>query len=1053
MLCFLSAPVPSWLQSLLWSVLFTLRLLAGGELYGQTTDRITGDVDSGKLVALSNHHPQWAKPNNSAGLIPPHQLLDHLTLVLSRSPEQELALEEFLADQQNLASPNYHHWLTPDEMGARFGLSEHDIATVSSWLRSQGLHVNWVSPSRIFIGFGGTAGNVSSAFHTSLHTYNGSGIDRISVSSDPMIPLALAPAIKAIHGLYTIEDRPFSFAKPMRSDSPEMNSTNGEHFIAPADFAAIYDVPNGPLATGQTIGIVGRSRTDFSDFDNFRLKTSTSFSNPTEIVPTAFGGVDPGPALTAPPAATVSTGEQLEATLDVTRAGSVAGNAQLLLVVATAASGGVEADAQYLVETTPVPAQVMAISFGACESAAGPAGVTFWDTLFQQAAAEGISAFVSSGDSGADGCDDGFTTPPATPTANSPNYICSSSYATCVGGTEFNDTHNPPQYWSGTNSISLQSVQGYIPEGGWNEPLNSSSHPQLAASGGGVSSFIPTPTWQTGVGVPAARSGRYTPDIAFSSSAHDGYFACFAAGVGNCVDDSTGRYEFEYVFGTSAAAPSMAGIAAQLDARGGVALGNLNPHIYQMAASTPTAFHDVTVASSGVASCDVNTPGMCNNSIPGPNGLSGGQAGYMVTDGYDEVTGLGSLDALIFIESPPTIGVLESPPSWTFQSQLVGVPVTAQFEIQNIGFTTLDPLSITITGTNADDFSQISNCQSPIASGTTCTISVIFTPSTVGVRTAIMALTSTNAINSPLPVPLSGTGSTALLNPQVTITESAPTITTAQALTVTILVAAPAGVIATPTGSATLTANRSNLAVTTLNAGSATIAIPAGSLLLGNNILAATYMPDSPSSSIFNPASNQTTVTVTAPPPPAFTIAGATVTISPGATSGNTSLITITPSGGFTGGVTLTAALSSSPAGAQHPPTLSFGATSPVNITGTNAGTATLAISTTAPSTTAAADFGSGIPWYAGGLASFACMLFVGIPARLRRRRAMLGAAMLLLITLSGGTIACGGGGNGSNGNSGGKSDPGTSAGNYTVIVTGTSGTTTATGTITVTVN
>ena len=77
-----------------------------------------------------------------------------------------------------------------------------------------------------------------------------------------------------------------------------------------------------------TIGIVDESRTDFADFDNFRYLTGANFSNPTEIVPTAFGGVDPGPAYTSPPGGSISTGEQGEATLDVLRAGSVAPNAQ-----------------------------------------------------------------------------------------------------------------------------------------------------------------------------------------------------------------------------------------------------------------------------------------------------------------------------------------------------------------------------------------------------------------------------------------------------------------------------------------------------------------------------------------------------------------------------------------------------------------------------------------------------------------------------------------------------------------------------------------------------
>jgi subtilase family serine protease len=171
------------------------------------------------------------------------------------------------------------------------------------------------------------------------------------------------------------------------------------------------------------------------------------------------------------------------------------------------------------------------------------------------------------------------------------------------------------------------------------------------ASGGGVSSFISTPSWQTGTGVPAANAGRYTPDISFSAAGHDGYFACFAAAGASCVASSSGSYSFEYFYGTSASSPSMAGIAALLNQSKGAAQGNLNPQLYQLATRVPAAFHDVTVASSGVTGCDINTPSICNNSIPSSVGLTGGQAGYLLTTGYDEVTGLGSLDVQAFINN------------------------------------------------------------------------------------------------------------------------------------------------------------------------------------------------------------------------------------------------------------------------------------------------------------------------------------------------------------------------------------------------------------------
>jgi hypothetical protein len=120
---------------------------------------------------------------------------------------------------------------------------------------------------------------------------------------------------------------------------------------------------------------------------------------------------------------------------------------------------------------------------------------------------------------------------------------------------------------------------------------------------------------------------------------------CQAASGGDCVPDSAGGFHFISSGGTSAAAPSMAGIAALLNQKIGAAQGNLNPRLYALA-STPGSgvFHDVTAATSGAASCDVSVPSLCNNSTPGPADLSGGLSGYAVGPGYDLATGLGSID-------------------------------------------------------------------------------------------------------------------------------------------------------------------------------------------------------------------------------------------------------------------------------------------------------------------------------------------------------------------------------------------------------------------------
>ena len=284
--------------------------------------------------------------------------------------------------------------------------------------------------------------------------------------------------------------------------------------------------------------------------------------------------------------------------------------------------------------------------------------------------------------------------------------------------------------------------------------------------------------------------------------------------------------------------------------------------------------------------------------------------------------------------------------------------------------------------------------------------------------------------------------------PTVTVTPSASSITTAQSLTVTVAVNGGSG-NPTPTGTVTLSGGYTS-AATTLSSGTATINISAGSLATGTDTLTVSYTPDTASSSSYNSASGSTSVTVTTTVSSSFTVSGTAVSVAPGATTGNTSSISVTPNGGFTGSVTFTAAVTSSPSGAQYPPTLSFGSTSPVSITGVNPGTATLTISTTAATSAALVHpKRPGVPWYAAGGATLACFLLFGIPVRRRRWQTMLGM-LVLLVSLTGGILACGG--HSSNSSGGGTGNPGTTAGNYTITVTGTSGSTTATGIVALTV-
>jgi pseudomonalisin len=648
-----------WHSAILFYALCLLLPALGIAAPARTADLVSAAVNPADRVPLPGHHPAWASPQNDVGAVPAALPIERLTLVLARPPQIEQAYAKFLKDQQDPASSDYHQWLTPAQIGKRFGVSAHDLHALTGWLQSQNLRVDAIANSRQRITFSGPASAVGTAFGAEMHYFMVNGEKRISINAEPQIPAALAAVIKSVSGLYTIKFYPQHGSQTEQAPShnvgsnwravPDASFNCGSgtctYIIFPADFATIYNLNNvtsGITGTGQTIAIVGRSGVCTADITNFATQAAVTANIPTTIVP-PLGTTPPAPACSTTQTA---SGDQSEATLDVTRSGSVAQGAALDLVVSVETGGqdGIAIAATYVVDTPPTPApKIMTISFGLCEGEAGASGVGFWDSLFQEAAGEGISVFVSSGDSAAAGCDTAFTTPPATQSL-SPNAICASSYATCVGGTEFADAGDPTEYWRGSNGAGFESALSYIPEGAWNEPLNGQGQPVVAGTGGGVSGFIPTPSYQTGTGVPTARAGRYTPDVAFSASDHDGYFGCLVAGGGSCVV-SNGSFGFEIFSGTSAAAPDMAGITALLNQKIGSAQGLLNPTLYTLAATTTNAvFNDVTVASSAVTNCVVTTPSMCNNSTAGPNGLTGGLSGYLVDTGYDEATGLGSIN-------------------------------------------------------------------------------------------------------------------------------------------------------------------------------------------------------------------------------------------------------------------------------------------------------------------------------------------------------------------------------------------------------------------------
>jgi subtilase family serine protease len=279
--------------------------------------------------------------------------------------------------------------------------------------------------------------------------------------------------------------------------------------MAPADFAKIYNVQPlynaGINGTGQSIAIVGRSNIAIQDVRDFRNLLGLPANDPQIII----NGDDPG-----------ITTDVDEATLDVTWSGAVAPMAKIDFVVSESNfADGVDVSAVYIVDNNIAP--VMSTSYGSCETDLGPVENAFYNSLWQQAAAQGITSFVAAGDNGGAGCD-----APAGGVYSSRvlavNGIASTPYNVAVGGTQFDDTNNPNKYWSTTNDPTTgQSALSYILEMVWNESSNDPNDVLLYAGSGGVSSLYAKPSWQTAAGVPND-GARDLPDISLSSSLHDG---------------------------------------------------------------------------------------------------------------------------------------------------------------------------------------------------------------------------------------------------------------------------------------------------------------------------------------------------------------------------------------------------------------------------------------------------------------------------------------------------------------------------------------------------
>ncbi len=445
-------------------------------------------------------------------------------------------------------------------------------------------------------------------------------------AEDPSIPRGLADVVAGVASLNDFPRKPMH--NGLRPAVQPDDTSGGTSYLSPGDFAIIYDVNTlysaGISGTGQTIAIVGRTNptTASTDWATFRTMMGLPANPPTVIV----NGPDPGD---------LGTNEDGEANLDVEWSGAVAPNATIIFVTSatTDTTDGVDLSAQYIVDHDLAP--VMSTSFGECEADMGTTENQFYDNLWSQAAGEGITAFVSSGDSGAAGCDADTETRARHGLAV--NGLASTPYNVAVGGTEFNEGSGT--YW-GTNNGYYTSALGYIPEVVWNES-GANGGSELWATGGGLSIEYTKPSWQVAPGVPSNNS-RCVPDVALSSAEHDARLIWMDG-------------ESYVAWGTSAASPSMAGLMALIVQKTGAWQGNANSRLYQLGnaqygAGGAAVFHDIT---SG------------NNSVPNV-------PGYTAGTGYSPTTGLGSIDAYALVMNWAPFTIAASPNAFSIDQGSAG---------------------------------------------------------------------------------------------------------------------------------------------------------------------------------------------------------------------------------------------------------------------------------------------------------------------------------------------------------------------------------------------
>jgi subtilase family serine protease len=605
--------------------------------------------------------------------------------LISLKDRNQSGLQSFIAKVSDPRGSTYEHYLTPAQFDARYAPSPATVQSIESFARGYGLSVQSVPSDRAYVYLTGTVGQMQQAFATTIRNFLLDGTTVRVPTRSASVPARLASAVTAVEGLDTadvvspasvletppapayVNAPPFSsyWGQSLATQAPgaygQSHLPNVVQGYTPQQLEGAYGVAGaikkGLNGSGQTVAVIDAysSPTIASDAATWSADHGLPRPNLTLDDNAAERDQPEGPAI--PTDVPVVGGLNLqdpegwfgEETLDVEAVHAMAPGAAIVVQSALTPEN-IDLHMAQNAAVSNDEAQIVSNSYGGTDDSTDKTSDGYWE----QAAAEGIGVYFSSGDDGDQTA--GGTDPADRAVDAGPN----SPYVTAVGGTTLavgrSNNYEFETYW-GTDTATLTN-------GVWGTSTFQSG------GGGGTSQVYGEPSYQSSV-VPGRYSdywqgnanassptipGRVVPDVAMLADPNSGFltgqtedFSAYANPDGYDLPTDTDQFGQYRIGGTSLASPLFAGMMALADQAAGRPLGFANPALYAMYRTG--AFHDVTAPKTKVAVIrtdylnDTNAVGGTETDL-----RTAGDTGTLTSaPGYDDSTGLGSPDGLTFL--------------------------------------------------------------------------------------------------------------------------------------------------------------------------------------------------------------------------------------------------------------------------------------------------------------------------------------------------------------------------------------------------------------------